>query len=105
MSWLQDNVPPPYASGKEGILRLLSKVAPQLIDPTIVLGISGIVPNFTADAGGFSEGSLPMRHAVIVFDSKAHAEFALRAFSGEKASRDSETVSRLRKLGCVVRTM
>lgn len=105
LSTLQDNVPPQYASGKEGILRLLSEVAPSLISPNIVLGVGGITLNPAAEIGGSYEGSLPMRHVVVVFDSKANAETALEAISGVDERSEGETVARLRKLGCVAKTL
>ncbi|KAJ9109004.1 hypothetical protein QFC21_000330 [Naganishia friedmannii] len=100
-----DNVPPQYATGKEGILRLLSEVAPTLVDPTIILGIGGIASTPAADTGGSAEGCLPMRHVVIVFNSKANAEIALRTISGEDADLHNGIVARLRKLGCVAKTI
>ncbi|KAJ9125347.1 hypothetical protein QFC22_000307 [Naganishia vaughanmartiniae] len=101
-----DNVPPLYAFGKEGILKLLSEIAPSLIGPNIVLGIGGIASNYKGDTTRSSEGSLPMRHVIIVFGSKANAEFALGAISGHDDQRfGNETLSRLGKLGCVAKTI
>ncbi|KAJ9102244.1 hypothetical protein QFC19_004789 [Naganishia cerealis] len=98
-----ENVPPRYASGKEGILRLLSDLDPIIINPTTILGIGGILPDTTADPLGRGEESQLMRHAVVVFNSKETAEFVRRAICHEESFHGNQNTLHLPRLGCIAK--
>lgn len=98
----QENVPPRYAYGTEGILQLVSGISRKLVNSKTILGIGNIL-----DPASAKNDPLVMRHVVIVLDSTETAASFLSAIQSEETCTPTTetTQSYLRKRGCRARKM